>query len=171
MIDVIGTSSTRCSGQSPCHISRETAPWSSETPFAYRDVRSANGVSPKPVSLGSTLPSAANSSHVEPQRSTRRSRLRRTSSGSNTSFPAGTGVCVVKTVDARSRSSASRGRQPLLLDELAHALELEKGRVPLVQVEDRRIEAEPAQHAHAADAEHELLAQPVLAVAAVERCR
>ena len=39
----------------------------------------------------------------------------------------------------------------------------------LVQVEDRRLEAEPAEHAHAADAEHELLAEPVLAVAAVER--
>ncbi len=169
MTDVIGTSSTRCSGQSPCHISRETSPCSSETPFAYCDVRSANGVSPKPLSLASTLPSATKSSHVRPQRSTRPSRLRRTSSGSNTSFPAGTGVCVVNTVDARSRSSASARRELLLLDELAHPLELEERRVSLVQVEDRRLEAEAAQHAHAADAEHELLPQPVLAVAAVER--
>ena len=77
-------------------------------------------------------------------------------------------MCVVKTVDARSRSIASSGRQSLLLHELAHPLELEERRVPLVQVEDRRLEAEPAQHADAADAEHELLPQPVLTVAAVE---
>ena len=39
----------------------------------------------------------------------------------------------------------------------------------LVQVEDRRLEPEPAQHADAADAEQDLLPQPVLPVAAVER--
>ncbi len=38
-----------------------------------------------------------------------------------------------------------------------------------VHVEHRRRKAEPAQHADAADAEHELLAQPVDAVATVER--
>ena len=40
--------------------------------------------------------------------------------------------------------------------------------MPLVHVEHRRLEAERAQRAHAADAEHELLPQPVRAVAAVE---
>jgi hypothetical protein len=59
-------------------------------------------------------------------------------------------------------------RQPLLLDELAHALELEEGGMALVHVENGRLEAEPAQNADAADSEHELLPQPVLAVAAVE---
>jgi len=34
VIDVIGTSSSVRSGQSACHISRETAPWSWATPFA-----------------------------------------------------------------------------------------------------------------------------------------
>ena len=39
--------------------------------------------------------------------------LRSTSAASKTSFPAGTGVCVVNTVDARSRCSpASRARPP-----------------------------------------------------------
>ena len=49
-----------------------------------------------------------------PARSARRGRRGspRTSSGSNTSFPAGTGVCVVKTVDARSRSIASSADRP-----------------------------------------------------------
>ena len=41
----------------------------------------------------------------------------------------------------------------------------------LVHVEDRRLEAEPAQHANAADPEHELLAHAVLAIAAVQRVR
>ena len=58
-----------------------------------------------------------------------------------------------------------------LLGELAQPLELEERRVALVHVEDRRRQAEAAQDAHAADAEHELLAQPVPAVAAVERVR
>ena len=39
----------------------------------------------------------------------------------------------------------------------------------LVQVEDRWLEPQPAQHADAADAEQNLLPQPVRAVAAVER--
>ena len=107
VIDVIGTSSTGRSGQRSCHISRETAPWSFETPFAYADVSNANGVIPKSESSGCTLPRASNSSQEKPQRSTSGSTFRRTSPGSNTSLPAGTGVCVVKTVDARSRSSAA----------------------------------------------------------------
>ena len=59
-------------------------------------------------------------------------------------------------------------RQALLLHELAHALELEERGVALVQVEDRRLEPEPAQHADAADTEQDLLPQPVRPVAAVE---
>ena len=39
----------------------------------------------------------------------------------------------------------------------------------LVQVEDRRLEPEGPKRAHAADPEHELLAEPLLAVAAVQR--
>ena len=60
-------------------------------------------------------------------------------------------------------------RQALLLHELAHALELEERGVALVQVEDCRLEPEPAQHPDAADTEQDLLPQPVRPVAAVER--
>ncbi len=59
-------------------------------------------------------------------------------------------------------------REVPVLDELAQPLELQERRVALVHVEDGRVEPEPAEHAHAADAEHELLPEPVLAVAAVE---
>jgi len=57
------------------------------------------------------------------------------------------------------------------LDELAQPLELEERGVALVHVEHRRLEPELAQHADAADAEHQLLSQPVLPVAAVQRVR
>ena len=59
-------------------------------------------------------------------------------------------------------------RELHFLDELAQPFELQERRVALVHVEDGRIEPECAEHAHAADAEHELLPEPVLAVAAVE---
>ena len=70
-------------------------------------------------------------------------------------------------------------RRPDLLDrlvaadagdeQLAHALEHEERGVALVHVEDRRLEPERPQRAHAADPEDELLPQPLLAVAAVQR--
>ena len=53
-------------------------------------------------------------------------------------------------------------------DVLADALEREEPGVTLVGVEDLRVQAERAQRTHAADAEDDLLAQPVLDVAAVE---
>jgi len=59
-------------------------------------------------------------------------------------------------------------RQPVLAHEAADALEAEEGRVALVHVEDDGLEAERAQRAHAADAEHDLLPDAVLLVAAVE---
>ena len=74
----------------------------------------------------------------------------------------------MKTVDVRIRSSA-RAIDAGLLDELSEPLELEERRVTLVEVEHRRREPEPPKHAHAAYAEHELLSQTVLAVAAVQR--
>ena len=54
-------------------------------------------------------------------------------------------------------------------DERAQPLDLEEGGVPLVQVEDVRLDPERRQRADAADAEQQLLADPMLAVAAVER--
>jgi hypothetical protein len=80
----------------------------------------------------------------------------------------------------RERSEYGRRPQSLqggvagelrLLHELAQALELEERRVALVHVEDRRVEAQPANRAYATDAEHELLVQAVLTVAAVELVR
>ena len=91
-------------------------------------------------------------------------------------MPAGTGVWVVKTVPARETSSAvSKSRlRPVLVDgELADPLDAEEAGVALVGVEDLRRrgagDARPhPQGAYAAHAEEQLLAQPVLGVAAVE---
>ena len=81
-------------------------------------------------------------------------------------MPAGTGVCVVKTQPAH-RLDSLRERQALA-DELAGALQPEEAGVPLVRVEDLRLEAHGLQGPDAADAEEDLLADAVLGVAAVE---
>ena len=59
-------------------------------------------------------------------------------------------------------------REAVLDDGLTDALEGEEAGVALVAVEDLRLQAQPAQQPHAADPQNDLLAQPVLGVAAVE---
>ena len=54
---------------------------------------------------------------------------------------------------------------------LVEELEREQRRVALVQVIRANIEVERLEHPHAADAEHDLLAQPICLVAAVEKVR
>ena len=148
----IGTSSS-------FHISRATSPCSSETPFARSAVRSARGVRPMQPGSASDRPSSANSSQSSPAAARYGSTYLRTRPDSKTSFPAGTGVCVVKIVEARtsSRSSPSRSRSSTRNAEW-----------PSFMWKTVRVETERAQGADAADAEDELLAEPVLAVAAVE---
>ena len=55
-----------------------------------------------------------------------------------------------------------------VLDELADALQHDERRVPFVEVPDGRLDAHRPQHAHAADAEDDLLLDAGFAVAAVE---
>lgn len=59
-------------------------------------------------------------------------------------------------------------REVLLDDELADPLEAEEACVSLVRMEDVRREPRGLQRAHATDAEHDLLSEPVLGSAAVE---
>ena len=82
-------------------------------------------------------------------------------------MPAGTGVCVVKTVRERARSSASSTAAPRS-QLLARELERGERRVALVHVDDAGLDAERAQRAHAADAEQDVLRQPRARVADVE---
>ncbi len=61
--------------------------------------------------------------------------------------------------------------QLLTLDEESNALDGEKGRVPLVHVEDGGLVAKGFERAHAADAEHDFLPDARVVVAAVELAR
>ena len=87
-------------------------------------------------------------------------------------MPAGTGVWVVKTVPARQTCEGLVEAEPLV-GVLADALQAEEPGVALVGVEDlgRGVPAQRAEgphRAHPADAEQQLLAQPVVAAAAVQ---
>ena len=83
-------------------------------------------------------------------------------------MPAGTGVWVVKSTPARTASTASAKLSPSSTMQPADALEAEEAGVALVGVEHLGVDAERLERPHAADAEEDLLAQPVLGVAAVE---
>ena len=80
-------------------------------------------------------------------------------------------MCVVKTVEAADERERLGEGEPALRDERPCPLEAEEGGVALVHVEHRRLEPERAERPRAADAEHDLLADPVLAVAAVQQVR
>ena len=174
--EVIGTSSGSKPGQSPANISRLTWPCSRETPLArWAEPQAHHG-------------------HVEEVRARRRGRSpcrgcrtrstsirgssasgpkwRATSSRSKRSMPAGTGVWVVKTVPARTASSAGVEVQPLVA-EFGDAFQAEEAGVALVGVEHLGggVAGEPAvraDRAHSSYAEQHLLEQPVLAAAAVQ---
>ena len=81
-------------------------------------------------------------------------------------------MCVVNTVFEATASRASSNVEAALATRRAHALEREERGVALVDVQHRRLACPSArERAHAADAEHDLLPQPRLVVAAVEEVR
>ena len=55
-------------------------------------------------------------------------------------------------------------------DAFAHALEDHEGRMTLVDVPDARLQPEHADRPHAADAEHDLLAEPHVVAGVVQAC-
>jgi len=61
--------------------------------------------------------------------------------------------------------------KPLVLDFFANPLQERKRRVPLVEVQDRAVDAQGVEHLVAADPQDDLLAQPQLPVADVEALR
>ena len=83
-------------------------------------------------------------------------------------MPAGTGVWVVKMQPGPHRLDGLGVGQALARHELADALEAEEPGVALVGVEHLGVDADRLEGPHAADAEQDLLAEPVLGVAAVE---
>ena len=89
----------------------------------------------------------------------------------NRSWPAATGVCVVKTHLPRTLSMCSGliFRPPDAAELLIEQLQDQEGGVPFVHVEAvDLVVSERAQDSHAADAQHVLLAEPVALVAAIE---
>ena len=82
-------------------------------------------------------------------------------------MPAGTGG--VRGEDAAGAHDLDcLGERQAGLDQLADPFQRQEPGMPLVGVEDLRVQAEGTQGANAADAEHDLLTHPVLDVAAVE---
>ena len=159
------------SGHKACHIPRDTSPWSFDTPFSNRDVRKANGVSPNPRLGGIDLPERrevlpGQTAPLDEIADVPPDELRVEHLVARRDWR-------VRREDGRDAQPLERliGRQPVPLDALPQPFELEEGRVALVDMEDGRREAELAENAHTADPEHELLPQPVLAVAAVESVR
>ena len=88
----------------------------------------------------------------------------------NWSWPAGTGVCVVKTVlDATASSAASSARPSAT--RLRTRSRIRNAAWPSLMCQTVGLEAQRRERAHAADAEHELLLEARGAVAAVEAVR
>ena len=83
-------------------------------------------------------------------------------------MPAGTGVWVVKMQRGPHRLDGLAVGEARVLHELADPLQPEEPGVALVGVEHLGVDAERVERAHAADAEEDLLTQPVLGLAAVE---
>ena len=76
---------------------------------------------------------------------------------------------MVKTLFCRLAASASSNVRPLLLHQHADPLDRQERRVAFVHVEDGGLEVQRLQRAQAADAEHDLLADARVDVAAVQR--
>ena len=179
VIDPIGTSASSKAGHRPLNMPRLTSPCSTETPLARwasrKPITAMLKTDGSPPSK-SSVPSARIRSTGTPGVAPASPKYCSTSVRGNRSMPAGTGVCVVNTVDARPISSAvsmsSRGPASSTVSSRIRSMPEEAG-VALVGVEHLglRCAGDPrvlAQGAHAADAEQQLLPQPVLAVAAVQ---
>ncbi len=156
------------STHSGAHSSRATCSCAAETAFAWPAVRSANGVRPKPCSWPARAPELEQRLDAD---------ARRLGELAGVALDELLGEHLVAGRDRRV-GREDRRRPDLLerlgdrhppLDERAHALEHEEGRVALVEVEHGRPDAQRFERADAADAEQQLLADPVLAVAAVQR--
>ncbi len=113
--EVIGTSAASKPGQRPLNIERLTSPCRVETPLARWASRrpmaamlNSFGSPPRQVSA----PSASTCSTGTPGSAVSPPKCRATSSRSNRSMPAGTGVWVVKRVPARTDSSAAVKSSP-----------------------------------------------------------
>ena len=155
-------------------MARETSPCRADTALARRD-----SFSPSTVMQNSSCGLCGFSRPKRHQVVRARGRADRAAargaprSGSawKRSWPAGTGVCVVKTTSRATRGTASSKPMPSSSMRLRIASSTAKPLWPFVQVQHARGDAHGPQRAEAADAQQQLLADADAAVAAVEARR
>ena len=140
------------------HISRAVSPWSAATPFARRDRRR-----PATVIENGSPPISSSSASVKPRSA---SILRMSVEVVDLVARGHRRVGREHDVRAQAARAARRARAAERL--AAQQLEAREHRVALVEVIDVDLLAERVEQAHAADAEHDLLGEPVLDAAAVE---
>ena len=117
---------------------------------------------------GLTRPRPMNSSWAERHRVAQRPEMLLDQRRGNRSWPAGTGVCVVKTTCERHAADRLVDVDALGLHAPPDQLEHRERAVPLVQMHDAGRDAQRGERAHAADAEQQFLADADAVVAAVE---
>ena len=166
----MGISSSTRQGQRCAHMRRVTWPCRLLTALARRESFSPSTVMQK-VSCsfcGSTLPKPINCSVEMPSSSRSGPRCSSIRLRSKRSWPAGTGVCVVKTVCCATSRRAASNAMPSSFMCVADGLQRGEGAVALVEMIDAGTDAQGLQRADAADAGHELLTHAGAVVAAVK---
>ena len=166
----MGISSSTRHGQRCAHMRRVTWPCRLLTALARRESFSPSTVMqnvscsfcgstrPRPINCSVEMP---NSSRSGPRCSSIRLRSKR-------SWPAGTGVCVVKTVCCATSRRAVVEAHAVVLHPRADGFQRGERAVAFVEVIDARRDAQRLQRPHAAHAGHQLLADARAVVAAVE---
>ncbi len=165
----IGTCSTGLSGYRQCHMCRLTRPCSSLTALAARDSFSASTV----MQNGSAVVLRIHPAQLHHLLEGRRDLRAEPVHGVVHQVRA---EAVMPGLDRRVRGedALGLGLGQRLLEALSrrhflpNQLQGQKGRVPFVHVEDRRLDPQGPQQAHAADAQQHLLHDPRSAVAAID---
>ena len=157
-------------GPQPLNISRLTAPCSWATPLLRPARRRPITAMLKRSSSGSSVAVAEGHQLVEGDAAPTSAKVVKYFSISSQREPvdAGRHRGVGGEHAAGAHGLDRLGERQARLDQLADPLERQEAGVALVGVEHLRVQAERPQRPHAADAEHDLLAQPVLDVAAVQ---
>ena len=155
----------------PPNISRDTSPWSRATPFERAASRSPiTAMLNLPSGSSARVPSSNRSSNVTPHSSAKVVEVL-LEQVPREAIDAGRHRGVRREHPARPHRFDRLGERQPLLGPLPHPFEAEEPGVALVGVEHLGMQAERPQGPDAADAEHDLLAEPVLLVAAVEPVR
>ncbi len=167
----MGTSSTGTAAKSCWNISRLVWPWSLRHAVGHAGQAQAHDRHVERRARGLAGEVAEGHQRRRCRRRTRAAQPEKyfsISSAGNRSMPAGTGVWVVKTVPARTASMASANVSPLLVMSWRIRSRPRKPAWPSLVWNTWACSCRGLQRPHPADAEQDLLADPVLGAAAVE---